>query len=381
MAVSTLDEKTPWTSPFEAAFDLVPRFQFIVARTGEILAINRRFGVLLDGMGLAALGPACRIEDLFHGEAKRLGDDLIAAATGPHLFLRLKTPTGSDMQRLSFRVTPLRRGTRADSFFLSQNLRDPVTRAFKDFNMQLQRANRTAAEARRKTQRLQASYRDLEQFSHAAAHDLQAPLRNIATIISFVEEDYETVLPPEARDMLSEARRAACRLQELINSLLTHAKSSAAELTRTEVPLDQAVCAVVTDLSRTLDETGGRVETDGPLGVVAADAVLLHQLLANLVGNAIKYRHPARAPRIHLARQRDADGTQRLVIRDNGLGFDEAQRSRLFEPFQRQHVETGIPGSGIGLTICRTICDRHGWRIEAFGKPDAGARFEIVGIG
>lgn len=381
MVVSTSADSDLGTPPFQAAFDLAPRYQLILSRTGEILAANRRFKDHVFGLGLAVPGPGCRIEEVFLGDPQRLTDDLIAAASGPHLFLRLHSGSGPNAQRLSFQVTPLRRGARAATFLLTQNLRDPVTRAFKDFNRQLQRTNEAAAEARRKAMRLQTSYRNLEQFSHAAAHDLQAPLRNIATIIQFVEEDFGSALPAEARDLLANAHAAAGRLQGLITNLLTHAKSSTTEQKRSDVQLDRVISAVATDFSETLTETGGRIETEGLLGDMMADPVLLHQLLANLVGNAIKYRHPARVPMIRIARTRDPDGTQRLVVHDNGLGFNDTQRSRLFEPFQRQHVETGIPGNGIGLTICRRICDRHGWGIEAFGKPDDGARFEIVGIG
>lgn len=380
MVVSISVDVNIRAAPFEAAFNMAPRLQLIMARTGEVLAMNHRLRDVLDDDGGAGQGTDDRIEDLFQGSADLLTSDIIAAATGPHLFLRLRDQAGTAPRRISFQVTALRNGTRADAFLLTQVLRDPVARAFREFNDQLQSANEAAAEVRRKTLRLQDRYRNLEQFSHTAAHDLQAPLRNIATTIQFVEEDFGASLPLEARDLLVSAREAADRLQALINDLLAHAKSSSTELDRKLVQLDPMVGIVTRDFSTTLSAVSGRIETAGLLGTVIADPVLLHQLLANLVGNAIKYRHPERPPRIRLDRTQGMDGDQRLVIEDNGLGFTEAQRNRLFEPFQRQHVETGVPGSGIGLTICRTICDRHGWRIEAFGEPGAGARFEIIGI-
>ncbi|MEM6907004.1 MAG: ATP-binding protein, partial [Pseudomonadota bacterium] len=216
----------------------------------------------------------------------------------------------------------------------------------------------------------------MERFTQAAAHDLKSPLRHVSGVLTVLEEDHGADLPGEARDLVEEARSSAERMQSLMVTLLAHARSGAAPLAMERLDLAELVADVEAELAEGLRETGGRVEIAAPLGYASGDRVLVRQLLANLIGNSVKYRAPDRAPVIRISVERFSDGL-RLWVRDNGMGFDNAFAERIFEPFNRLHASNEVEGSGVGLATCRTICRRHGWRISAEGIPGEGAAFRI----
>ncbi|MEM0944266.1 MAG: ATP-binding protein, partial [Pseudomonadota bacterium] len=209
-----------------------------------------------------------------------------------------------------------------------------------------------------------------------AAHDLKSPLRHVSGVLTVLEEDHGADLPGEARDLVEEARSSAERMQSLMVTLLAHARSGAAPLAMERLDLAELVADVEAELAEGLRETDGRVEIAAPLGYASGDRVLVRQLLANLIGNSVKYRAPDRAPVIRISVERFSDGL-RLWVRDNGMGFDNAFAERIFEPFNRLHAANEVEGSGVGLATCRTICRRHGWRISAEGIPGEGAAFRI----
>ncbi len=380
VAVNTSLDHLNRTAPFVEGFEHYPRMVLLLGRSGEVIALNRlsrkRLGMETEG----ALPDAVHIEDVFSGTRDRLMKDVFAGATGGRLCLRGRAPTKEGANRFGFQVTPLREGTRVLRFLLTETLTRAIPQAFESLNTKVREANEAAADARRRHRQLQDSYQSLEQFSYVAAHDLQAPLRNIATLIRFVEEDHGPEMSEDARGLLGSARDSADQLQCLITDLLAHAKSSAADLNLQQVDLSSVVTSVTRNLSTEIAVTAAQVDVAPDLGAVTADPVMLHQLLENLIGNALKYRNPARAPHVTISRDPGSLERDRLLIRDNGLGFDPAQTDRLFTAFQRLHSETDIPGTGIGLTTCRTICDRHGWRIDAEGWPDKGACFRISGL-
>ncbi|MWD29188.1 hypothetical protein E0K89_017040 [Aquicoccus sp. SCR17] len=282
---------------------------------------------------------------------------------------------------LTFRVTPARR-TKAGPvrYMLVQDTARPSTQAFADLNLKMRDANEEAARQRRLYHGLQETYRELEQFSYAAAHDLKAPLRNISLLLGFLKEDHGADLPPPALEMVEEAGGAARRLQSLIDALLGHARLGTEALNRVPTDLDEMLDGVAAHLAANLAEAGGQLCRAGRLGVVMADRKLLNQLLENLVGNALKYCAPDRPPRITVSYELPEGGRATLRIRDNGIGFDPAESETIFTPFQRLHSKPGVEGSGIGLATCRNICNRHGWTLGASGVPGEGATFSISGL-
>lgn len=380
VAVNILPDTTKSAPPFQEGFEFYPRMVLIVGRGAEVIALNRLIRTRLNINYEGAIPQGLHIEDLFSGPRKRLMKDLFAAATGVRLCLRTKARNDDKSERVSFQVTPLREGTHVLRFLLTETLSHAIPRAFDSLSGKVREANKAAAEARLRHRQLQESYQSLEQFSYVAAHDLQAPLRNIATLIRFVEEDHGPDLPVDACDLLGSARSAADRLQCLITDLLEHAKSSATDLDPKQLCLSSAVAAALHNLSTQISATGAQIDVPPDLGEITADRMMVHQVLENLIGNALKYRHPDRRLQVRISRDRDEQGRDCLLIRDNGIGFDPALKNRLFTAFQRLHAGTEIPGTGIGLTTCRIICDRHGWHLDAEGVPGEGACFIMSGL-
>lgn len=380
MVANILPDSLRHSSAAEEGFEFLPRMVLIVGRQGDVIAINQLMRARL-GLNIDTPVPrGLQIEAVFNGDRSRLMKDIFAGASGGRLGFRVRDPQGGGDARTSFEITPLREGRKVLRFLMTEHIQRPIPQAFESLNARVRRANEAAAEARRRHRHLQESYESLEQFSYVAAHDLQAPLRNIAALISIVEEDHAQTLPEDAADLLGSARGVADRLQVLINDLLAHARSSASELDLQRVALTPLLETVLRNLGATLTETRARIDMPPDLGEVTADPVMLRQLLDNLLGNAIKYRQPDRPLVVTLRRLPGEDETDCLQIRDNGLGFDNALKDRLFAPFQRLHADTEIPGTGIGLATCRTICERHGWTLDAEGKPGDGACFRIAGL-
>jgi light-regulated signal transduction histidine kinase (bacteriophytochrome) len=139
---------------------------------------------------------------------------------------------------------------------------------------------------------------------------------------------------------------------------------------------------VISDLEVQINETSARVEV-GHLPTVDADRAQMYQLLQNLVGNAIKFRHADRAPRVRISGRvlNGADGASdancEVAVEDNGIGFEEDYRDRIFVVFQRLHTREAYAGTGIGLAVCRKIVDRHGGSITAHSQPGQGSTFTV----
>ncbi len=318
---------------------------------------------------------------IFARDAEYLMTDLRTAASGGRLIMWLRGGSERLSGRMCFHVTAIP-GThrRAEHFLLVEDKTKSMSRMFSEINVRLRLANEQTAETHRKHLQLKENYATLEQFSLVAAHDLKAPLLNISLLLEFLQEEYGAILDGPAQDLVLAAKESATRLQNLISSLLNHARSGAADLRLQTFDVAQAVDKVRQSLAAELREADGEIRMVGNLGTVRADPDLFGQLLQNTISNAIKYRHPSRPPVIRIERVRQNERPSKLVISDNGRGFDPTEKDRLFEPFKRLIPKKQVEGSGVGLAICKTVCKRHGWNIEANGVPDVGASFSIVGI-
>ncbi|SDG09661.1 HAMP domain-containing protein [Cellulosimicrobium cellulans] len=208
---------------------------------------------------------------------------------------------------------------------------------------------------------LERSNRDLEQFAYVASHDLQEPLRKVASFTQLLKKRYGGELDDRADQYIDFAVDGAKRMQRLIQDLLGFSRVGRTGTERVDVDLEHELRGVLEDFSEKIAESGARVTHD-PLPVVVGEQALLHQLLANLVGNALKFRHPDRPPVVHvgvLAR----DTHWELSVEDNGIGIDPQYADRVFVIFQRLHAKDVYEGTGIGLALCKRIVEYHGGRI------------------
>ena len=224
---------------------------------------------------------------------------------------------------------------------------------------------------------LARSNRDLEQFAYVASHDLQEPLRKVASFCQLLEQRYGDELDERGRTYIDFAVDGAKRMQVLISDLLDFSRIG--HTTERFVPCDLAAIArdVVASLDDALTETGGRVDV-GPLPTIAGDPALLAALLQNLIMNALKYRRPTVAPVVELAAEAD-DGEWVFTCRDNGIGIEPQYRTQVFVIFQRLHGREEYSGTGIGLALCKKIVEFHGGRIWIDGPDTVDGTAEPAG--
>ncbi len=240
-------------------------------------------------------------------------------------------------------------------------------------NVDLERrvAERTSELAER-AQELTRSNAELQQFAYVASHDLQEPLRMVASYTQLLAKRYRDKLDADAHDFIQYAVDGATRMQTLITDLLAYSRvgtqGKPLESTDCEAVFDR----VVASLKLTIKESGA-VVTRGPLPRVMADSTQLGQLFQNLLGNAVKFRAGER-PRVHVSAQRDGKAWK-FSVRDQGIGISPEHAERIFVIFQRLHGKEEYPGTGIGLAICKKIAERHGGRIWVESKPGSGATF------
>ena len=227
-----------------------------------------------------------------------------------------------------------------------------------------------------KNTRLENSNRDLEHFAYVASHDLQEPLRKIQAFSDRVAKQYATRLDDQGRDYLSRMNAAAARMQRLIEALLSLSRVSTKKQEHELIDLAPLVHEVLGDLEMRIQSTAGRV-TVGELPRIEGDPVQVRQLFQNLIGNALKFHKPGEAPHVQVYALRRSPGQAEVFIEDNGIGFDKKDAERVFMPFHRLHGRSEYEGTGIGLTICQKIVERHGGTIHAESTPGKGSRFVL----
>jgi len=219
---------------------------------------------------------------------------------------------------------------------------------------------------------LKRSNVELERFAYVASHDLQEPLRMVAGFTQLLKTKYSTELDDTAQEYIHFAFDGAQRMQRLIRDLLSYSRLGRQEIEETPVDAAALVARVGQALQLSIEEHDARIDC-AELPIVRADAGQLYQLLQNLIGNALKY-HGEKRPLIQVFTELK-EGERVFCVRDNGIGIAPEQSERVFEIFQRLHSRAEYAGTGIGLSICKRIVERHGGRIWFESAPGEGSVF------
>ncbi len=235
-------------------------------------------------------------------------------------------------------------------------------------------AARQAADLDAQAAELLRSNGELEQFAYVASHDLQEPLRKVASFCQLLEKRYSDKLDERGLKYIEFAVDGAKRMQILINDLLTFSRVGRAGDVRVPVPLDQPLDAATTALSAAIEETGAVIERPGPLPEVMGDPTLLGMLWQNLIGNAIKFRAADRSPEIRITADEQRDGRWQIGVADNGIGVPAEFAEKIFIIFQRLHGRDSYPGTGIGLALCKRIVEQHGGQMFLDTSYSGGTR-------
>jgi hypothetical protein len=232
-------------------------------------------------------------------------------------------------------------------------------------------ADRTA-ELNERAKDLARSNTELQQFAYVASHDLQEPLRMVASFTQLLAKRYKDKLDDDARDFINYAVDGATRMQTLISDLLNYSRVGTQG--KPLVPTDSEALfkRVLETLRFNIEESGAEILSDA-LPMVMADPQQLGQLFQNLLTNALKFRGE-KPPSVRISGERDGN-EWKISIRDNGIGISPEHADRIFIIFQRLHTRTEYPGTGIGLAIGKKIVERHGGRIWIEPSPGGGTTF------
>jgi PAS domain S-box-containing protein len=236
-----------------------------------------------------------------------------------------------------------------------------------------------------RTAELQRSNEELEKFAYIASHDLQEPLRKIQAFGDRLRTKCRDQLPETGKEYVDRMNSAAARMRRLIDDLLTFSRVTTQRRPPARLNLRKLVAEVLSDLEERLAQAKGTVRV-GALPPVEADPTQMRQLFQNLLVNAVKFHRPGVPPVVEVEGdtvEQPAEGGGsvrmcRISVRDNGIGFDEKYRERIFDVFQRLHGRTEYEGTGVGLAICRKIVERHGGTITAHGREGEGATFVVL---
>jgi light-regulated signal transduction histidine kinase (bacteriophytochrome) len=222
---------------------------------------------------------------------------------------------------------------------------------------------------------LRTTNAELQHFAYALTHDLQEPIRMVVNFTQLLARECEGKLGGEADQFIAYSVEGALRIEALLKALLAYWEVSGREQDSfTSIDCGAVLAKALLHLEVAVAESGAIVTSD-PLPTVVAEEVMLTQLFQNLISNSIKFRG-AETPRIHVSAVRDAEGWM-FAVRDNGIGIEPQDAGRVFGMFKRLHGSE-IPGTGIGLALCKKIVEREGGRIWVESEAGRGATFKFT---
>ncbi|WP_071341471.1 ATP-binding protein [Maribacter sp. 1_2014MBL_MicDiv] len=237
-------------------------------------------------------------------------------------------------------------------------------------------------------EKLKQSNEELESFNRVASHDLQEPLRKIQMFISRIEDDEEGKTPNAGSAYFNKIKAATFRMRELIQNLLSYSRIDKINSKFEQIELNDTIEKVEDELSQLIKDTKTEISYSG-LPLLYGIPFKIEQLFTNLISNSIKYRNKDIAPQVHIVSEKlrsdtiaenfvkNAEYYYKISLRDNGIGFDPEFASNIFEVFQRLHSKNEYSGTGIGLSICKKIVEKHNGYIHAISKKGEGATFII----
>ncbi|MGK2851162.1 MAG: sensor histidine kinase [Candidatus Limnocylindrales bacterium] len=360
-----LSESTAAEARYRGLLEAAPDAMVVVDQAGDIVLLNlqaeKQFGYSRDEL----IGQQVR-NIIPEGFAERLiADDLRSAADA------LAQQIGTGIELVALRKD----GTEFPIEIMLSPLESAdgtlVTAAIRDISVR-RAAEATLAET---IKDLERSNEELGQFAYFASHDLQEPLRMVASYTQLLSRRYTGQLDADADEFIAYAVDGAERMQRLIGDLLAYSRVGTKGQELAEVSAQASFDQALRNLEGAIADGGATITYD-PLPMVLADASQLTQLFQNLVGNAIKYQGSGH-PLIHVAAT-PIDGGWSFTVRDNGLGIDPAYFERIFGMFQRLHGRDEFSGTGIGLAICRKIVERHGGTISVESRAGEGSTFRFT---
>ncbi len=246
---------------------------------------------------------------------------------------------------------------------------------FDDLFHDITETKKTLESLKQATIDLARSNKDLEQFAYVASHDLQEPLRMVASYVQLLEKRYKGKLDKNADEFIAFAVEGATRMQRLINDLLTYSRIRTRGKPLQYVDINDVMKQVMFTLELTLKETGAKILWEN-LPTITADETQMVQLFQNLIGNGIKF-HGSQPTQIKISTVK-SEKAWRFDVKDNGIGIDMQYKDRIFVVFQRLHGREEYPGTGIGLAICKSIVERHGGRIWMESELGKGTTFSFT---
>ena len=356
-------------SRYRGLLEAAPDAMVVVDTGGEIVLLNvqaeKQFGYHRDellGQQVKNIIPEGFAERLI-ADALRSAEVALAQQIGTGIELSGRRKDGTEFP-IEIMLSPLEG---AEGILVTAAIRD-ISR-------------RKAAEAQllEKVEELKRSNEELGQFAYIASHDLQEPLRMVASYTQLLSKRYKGRLDSDADEFIAFAVDGASRMQRLIQDLLAYSRVGTKGKELIETSSERSLEQALVNLRGSIEESGAVVTHDALPGVLA-DETQLVQLFQNLVGNAIKYQGPG-VPRVHVTAVRNGFQRWMFSVHDNGLGIDPQYFDRIFGMFQRLHKREEFAGTGIGLAICRKIAERHGSNITVESQPGQGStfRFSLAG--
>jgi PAS domain S-box-containing protein len=351
---------------YRGLLEAAPDAMVVVNTDGNIVLLNvqaeKQFGYSRDeliGQKVKNLIPEGFAERIV-ADALRSTEDALAQQIGTGIELIALRKNGSEFP-IELMLSPLES---AEGILVTAAIRDITARKHADANL-LQ-----------KVEELNRSNIELGQFAYIASHDLQEPLRMVASYTQLLARRYKGRLDADADEFIAFAVDGASRMQRLIQDLLSYSRVGTKGKELVDTSSEQALQQAIVNLRGAIEGSGARVTHD-PLPTVRADQMQLTQLFQNLIGNAIKYQNPG-VPRIHISAVKSSGSWWDFSVKDNGLGIDPQYFERIFGMFQRLHKREEFDGTGIGLAICKKIVERHGGTISVESQPGRGSTFHFV---